>query len=204
MQAVPAYSPVGPAYPFWFPENPVAYTYDPEAAVALLAEIGFTGETSADGCLVDAAGNEIRFTLSTNAGNSNREQEIQLIADAANEVGVCVETLPLDFSLLVDQLVSTGDDRPFDAILIGFGGSDEAWPFFEGIFSCTGGFHMWNTSGSCINPQELLVSKLVLEGRGTLDDTEAQQVAYQIMGRVRKTTAYDLHNLWQHPRKLVE
>lgn len=200
--AVPAYAPVGTPYTFWYPENPKTYPYNPEAALELLAAIGFSGEKSSDGCLVDADGNEIKFTLSTNAGNANREQEIQLIADAAREVGVCVDTLPLDFSLLVDQLTGVGDDRAFDAILIGFSGGQEDWPFFEGIFSCTGGFHMWNLSGDCLDPQERLVAALNQSGRGTLDDDEAQQIGYELMDAYAElqpmiyTTSGSLHRSW--------
>lgn len=199
---VPAYSPVGRPYTFWYPEAPLTFPYDPAAASEKLASIGFTGETDADGCLVDADGNALRFLLTTNAGNASREQTIQLIADAAREVGVCVDTQALDFSLLVDQLTGEGDDRAFDAILIGFGGDTEDWPFSQGIFSCTGGFHMWNLSGDCIDPQERLVSVLNQRGRATLDDAAAQQIGYDLMDAFAElqpmiyTTSASLHSSW--------
>lgn len=199
---VPAYSPVGRPYTFWYPEAPLTFPYDPAAASEKLASIGFTGETDADGCLVDADGNALRFLLTTNAGNASREQTIQLIADAAREVGVCVDTQALDFSLLVDQLTGEGDDRAFDAILIGFGGDTEDWPFSQGIFSCTGGFHMWNLSGDCIDPQERLASVLNQRGRATLDDAAAQQIGYDLMDAFAElqpmiyTTSASLHSSW--------
>lgn len=178
--ASPAYSPVGPSFVYWYPEQPKAYAFDPEAALELLAGIGFNS-TNEDGWLVDADGNVLEYLLTTNAGNQNREQEIQIIADTMREYGVKAETQALEFSLLVDQLLATGDDRPFDAILIGFGASTEDWPFFEGIFSCTGTFHMWNGSGDCVDPQERLVASLVERGRGTIDDEAAREIGYQIM-----------------------
>lgn len=178
--ASPAFSPVGPSFVYWYPNNPTSYGFDPEAALSLLAGIGFS-EKNDDGWLVDADGNVLEWKLTTNAGNQNRENEIQIIADTMREYGVKVETEALEFSLLVDQLLATGDDRPFDAILIGFGASTEDWPFFEGIFSCTGQFHMWNQAGDCINPQELLVAKLVQKGRGTIDDDAAREIGYDIM-----------------------
>jgi peptide/nickel transport system substrate-binding protein len=144
----------------------------------------------------------LEFNLVTNAGNSNREQEIQIIADTMREYGVKVETQALEFSLLVDQLLATGDERPFDAILIGFGASTEDWPFFEGIFSCTGTFHMWNQAGDCLTPQELLVSELVRRGRGTIDDEAAREVGYQIMDNfadlqpIIYTTSVGIHASW--------
>ena len=199
--ASPAYSPVGPSFVYWYPENPKAYAYDPEAALSLLAGIGFS-QKNADGWLTDADGNVLEFKLTTNAGNSNRENEIQIIDDTMREYGVNVENEALEFGLLVEQLLSTGDDRPFDAILIGFGASTEDWPFFEGIFGCTGQFHMWNQSGDCINAQELLVAKLVQNGRGTIDDEAARQIGYEIMDNfadlqpIIYTTSVGIHASW--------
>lgn len=212
--AIPAFGPVGPAYTFWYNPEQITFPYDPDAALELLAGIGFSGVTSDDGCLVDADGNELKFTLSTNSGNVNREQEIKLIADAAREAGVCVETSMLDFSLLVDQLTSEGDDRPFDAVLIGFGGSAEDWPFFEGIFSCTGGFHMWNRSGDCADPNEQYIATLNMRGRSTLDNNAARQIAHQLIDAYAElqptihTTSRTVHRSWlnqvggSYPRNL--
>ena len=199
--ASPAYSPVGPSFTYWYPENPKAYPFDPEKALDILAGLGFT-EKDADGNLVDADGNLIRWTLTTNSGNKNREGEIQIIADTMREYGVLVDTQPLEFGLLVDQLLSEGETRDFDAILIGFGASTEDWPFFEGIFSCTGQFHMFNRTGDCIDPQERLVAELVRRGRSTIDDEAARQIGYQIMDNFAElqpiiyTTSTGLNASW--------
>jgi peptide/nickel transport system substrate-binding protein len=179
----PAFSPVTTALVQWSlpTDQQVRYTFDPEAALELLAQIGFT-EKNADGFLVDAAGNELGFKLTTNAGNANREQSIQVIADTMREFGVNVETEALDFSLLVDQLLATGDDRPFDAILIGLtaGGQALDWPFSESVQTCTGTLHMWNQSGACLNARETLIGELQKQGIQTLDDAAAEAINLQL------------------------
>lgn len=179
--AQPMYMPISDAFSFWIPpeDRQQEFPFDPERALALLADIGFT-ETNADGWLVDADGNELGFTLATNAGNANREQTIQLIADTMREYGVNVETTALDFSLLVDQLLSTGEDRPFEAILIGLSGGSLDWFYAPRVYGCAGGLHMHNTSGQCLSPSETLIDRLVKEGGRTLDDAQAQEYAYRI------------------------
>ena len=179
-EAVPAYHLISPAYEDWFNNDATAYPYDPEEATRLLAGLGFT-ERNDDGWLVDSDGNVLEFTLATIASNTDAVQTIQIIADAMREAGVKAETEPLEFSLLVDQLLSEGDSRPFDAIYIFFGGPNEDWPFSDAVLKCDAEFHMWNGSGECLTAQESLISKLATEGRSTLDDAEAQQIGYQIM-----------------------
>lgn len=201
--AAPAYFGVGVPFVQWYPpaDQQVTYPFDPERAMALLAQIGFS-QKNADGWLVDADGNELGFTIATNAGNANREQEIQIIADTMREYGVKVETTALDFSLLVDQLLSTGDDRPFEAILIGLTAGSEDWPFSDAVYSCTGSLHMWNQAGTCLTASETLIGLLQQEGTRTLDDAEAQSIAYQLQaeyGRLQGaiyTTSGLLHAAW--------
>ena len=145
----------------------------------MLAEIGFT-ERNSNGFLVDAEGNELAFTLATNAGNSEREQIAQIFGDAARDVGVNVDVQALDFNLLVDQLLSTGEDRPFDAILIGLRGGSRDWPFGSNVIPCGTNLHMWNTSPECIFPQETLATALYYEGRQTLDTVAAREIGFEI------------------------
>ena len=179
-EAIPAYAPITPAYEYWYTEDFPQYEYNPEAALALLEGLGFT-ERNSEGWLVDEEGNELTFTLATLSGNDEAARVIQVTADAMREAGVKAETQILEFSLLVDQLLSTGEDRPFDAIYIFFGGSSRDWPFYDGIILCDAQFHMWNQSGECIDPTEERLAELVVEGRRTLDDEAAQEIGYEIL-----------------------
>jgi len=177
--ASPMWSNVYQVNEFWVNDDVPKFPFDPERAASLLAEIGF-GQTNANGILVDGDGNELSFTLATNAGNSQREQLVQIFADAAREVGVEVNVEAIDFNLLVDQLLSSGDDRPFDAILIGLTGGSRVWPFGVNVIPCGTNLHMWNTSGSCLSAQETLAEELYFKGRQTLDTDEALQIGYDI------------------------
>ena len=177
--AVPAFSSVYAVLDFWVYHDAPSFDYDPEAALALLAELGFE-ERNGQGILVDGEGRELSFTIATNSGNANREQTLQIISDAMREVGVDAQILTLDFNLLVDQLLSEGEDRPFEAILIGLSGGNRDWPFGTNTVACTGNLHMYNRSGECLTDEELRAEQLFFQGRQTLDTDEAQQIAFEL------------------------
>lgn len=177
--AEPMYSGVYLPNGFWLDDATPRYEYDPEAALEFLARAGYS-QRDAQGFLVNADGERISFTLATNAGNQSREQMVQIFADSAREIGVEVEPTSLDFSLLVDQLLSTGDDRAFDAILIGLTGGSRTWPFGDSVYSCDGFLHMYNTSGSCLAPAETLLEELMKQGKQTLDTDAAREIGLQI------------------------
>ena len=177
--ASPMWSNVYQVYDFWVNPDVPKFPFDPERATELLAEIGFT-QTNSAGVLVDADGNELSFTLATNAGNSQREQITQVFADAAREVGVNIDVQAIDFNLLVDQLLSTGEDRPFDAILIGLQGGNRVWPFGVNVIPCGTNLHMWNTSGECLTAQETLAEELYFQGRQELDTDAAREVGFRL------------------------
>jgi peptide/nickel transport system substrate-binding protein len=188
---------------FWLDASTPRYEFDPERAVELLARAGY-GRRDGDGFLVNAAGERIRFSLATNAGNRQREAITQIFADSARDVGVEVELLALDFSLLVDQLLSTGDDRPFDAILIGLQGGSRSWPFGDSVYNCDGFLHMFNTSGSCLTGTETLIEQLNKQGRQTLDTDAARDIGVQIqeleanLASVLYTVSPQLHAAWSN------
>ena len=177
--ATPAYSNVYEVLDFWYNPDVPKFEYDPEAASALLAELGFT-ERNSDGFLVNDEGFELGFTMATNAGNADREQTLQIIADTMRDNGINVDPQPLDFNLLVDQILSEGEDRPFESILIGSSGGSRDWPFGTNSITCQGNFHMYNRSGECLTEEETRMVALFLEGRQTLDNDEAQQLAYDL------------------------
>ncbi len=198
----PAYSPVSPVYENWYAKEQAAYPFDPDKALALLGEMGFA-EKNSDGWLVDAEGNELGFTLASISSNDKAMQVIQIITDTMREYGINAEPLGLEFSALVDQITATGENRAFDAVYIFFGCCTEEWPFFEGIYTCTGEFHMWNRSEEgCLDEDEKRISDLVVQGRQVLDDTEAQQLAYEIQTAIGDlqplifTTYAGLHYSW--------
>lgn len=99
------------------------YSFDQEAALALLAEAGWVDDDSnpstpliCDGCMYAEAGSPLAFTLQTNAGNLARERIGQTIQSQLAEIGIQVNFEAIDFGVLVQTL--TG--QQFDAIIIGW------------------------------------------------------------------------------------
>lgn len=199
--AFPMYGGVYLPNAYWLDESTPRNEYDPEEAIRLLARAGFA-QRDAQGFLVNANGMRASFTLATNAGNRQREAITQIFADSAREVGVDVQVLALDFSLLVDQLLSTGEDRPFDAILIGLTGGSRTWPFGDSVYNCNGFLHMYNTSGSCLTPAETLMEQLNKTGKQTLDTPAARELGLQIqeieanLAAVLYTVSPQQHAAW--------
>lgn len=177
--AFPLSGGVHPGYQPWFDEDLVVPDFDVEAAIDLLAGIGFTTR-DASGYLIDAQGRRAGFTIMTVAGWTEGEQVVTIFADTAREAGVDVRMESLAFPLLVDLLVSSGDDRGWEAVYIGLTPSDRAWPLNDARYSCTGAVHLFNQSGDCLFPTEHLIAELSRRGRATLDDDEALRVGREI------------------------
>jgi peptide/nickel transport system substrate-binding protein len=175
----PMYTSVYPVLTQWINPKAPKYEYDPKQAAKLLSELGFTRKDR-EGFLVDGRGRRLEFTLATNAGNAQREQMAKLFVDEARKVGVKVNFTPIDFNTLVGQLLSSGPDRPFDAILIGLTGGGLDWPFGANVVPCKGNLHMWNKSGQCLSPRETQLDTLYSRGRTELDFKKRQQIGYQM------------------------
>lgn len=178
-----SYSMITPAYKSYYSavEEMPKYEYNLDKAKKLLAQIGFTKKDK-NGYLVDKNGKRLEFDLTTNAGNTTREQISQIFVDEAKKVGVKVNFKPVAFNNLVDVLSSKGDDRKFDAILIGFTGSSPIWPFPSNLLPCGTIYHVWNSTktGSCITTQEQLMTKLFYQGQKELDTKKRKAIGAQL------------------------
>ena len=105
------------------------WEYNPEAALALLAEAGFVDHDSDPGtplvatedALYAEAGTEFAFELLTNSGNLVREAAGTVIQDQLGQIGIAVDFQTQEFGALVQFLL--GQD--FDAIMIGFTNLDQ-------------------------------------------------------------------------------
>ncbi len=105
------------------------WEYNPEAALALLAEAGFvdhdddtsTPLVATEDALYAEAGTEFSFQLLTNSGNLVREAAGTVIQDQLGQIGIAVDFETQEFGALVQFLL--GQD--FDAIMIGFTNLDQ-------------------------------------------------------------------------------
>ena len=121
----------GHGFPQWSSISPAAgdfhnpdvrrYEYDLSMSNAILDGLGWT-DSDGDGIREDASGNPISFTMTTNAGNTLREQVGAIIQDDLRDIGIDVTFQTIEFGEIVAQLTATYE---WEAIIIGFGGSLE-------------------------------------------------------------------------------
>ena len=119
-------------------EDVKKYPYDLKKARAELEKGGF--QWNENGELFDWNGNRVEFNLVTNAGNNVRESLINIIASELRELGIKVNTNPIEFNKMVSQL---SDEWNFDTILIGLTGGVEPHQGTN-VWMSSGHLHMWN------------------------------------------------------------
>jgi peptide/nickel transport system substrate-binding protein len=111
--AQPAVGPVSPANKFWFNAKLKLETYAPDTALKALQGEGFRME---NGALKDKDGNEVVFSIITNAGNKYRERMATMIQEDLQKIGIRVNVVTLDFPSLIERMTKTFD---YEAILLG-------------------------------------------------------------------------------------
>ena len=139
----------GLGYPQWAFVSPAAgdfhnpdvqrYEYDIGRANAILDALGWL-DSDGDGIREDYAGNNIRFTMATNAGNDVRLRVLEIIQDGLTQIGIDADIDVIEFRDLVAQLTTSYD---WESILIGFSGGSE--PHFSiGFWHSSESLHVWN------------------------------------------------------------
>jgi len=111
--AQPAIGPVSPANKFWFNARLKPETYSPDAALKALQSEGFHLE---NGVLKDKEGNEVVFSIITNAGNKYRERMATMMQEDLQKIGIHVNVVTLDFPSIIARMTQTFD---YEAILLG-------------------------------------------------------------------------------------
>lgn len=91
-----------------------ALSYDPDGALRLLAEAGWT--RNAKGWL-EKDGQPLAFTLITNSGNEIRKAVMVVAQNAWRGLGIKVETLTMEWAVFINERVDKGD---FDALILGW------------------------------------------------------------------------------------
>ncbi len=94
--------------------NPNAFQlpYDPEGALRLLSEAGYTKNVAG---LLEKNGKPLQFTLITNSGNDLRKAMLTIAQDAWKQLGVDVRTDVLEWSVFIQERVNKLD---FDALIL--------------------------------------------------------------------------------------
>ncbi len=114
---LPSYGPESASNLFWYNDKITKYPLNREKAIHLLGQSGFhINAIEGKPVLFDVKGNQVRFSLYTNAGNTIRNQESLIIVSDLAKIGMQVDYSPLEFKELVSRITSSYD---YDAILLG-------------------------------------------------------------------------------------
>ncbi len=134
---VAQWSPVSEAAKFFYNPNVIRYEYDLDKTKGMLLEAGFEYEGDV---LYDAEGNKVTFSMTTNAGNTTREQIGNIIKDDLAKVGIEAIFQPIQFNDLVTRLTETGE---WEAVIIGLTGGPDPYSG-KNVEMSNGGLHFWN------------------------------------------------------------
>lgn len=94
------------------------YNYDPERAIELFQEAGYTYENG----VMSKDGKPVKWTLKYPSGNKVREKAAELIHQNLKDIGIEIELMLMEFQALSDACAQ-GD---FDLFLMGMGTSFDA------------------------------------------------------------------------------
>jgi peptide/nickel transport system substrate-binding protein len=136
--AQPALGPFSPANKFWFDGKLKPLAYSPDAALKALQAEGFRLE---NGALKDKDGNEVVFSIITNAGNKYRERMAVLIQDDLQKIGIHVNVVTLDFPSLIARMTQTFD---YEAIILGLTNVDLDPNGEMNVWLSSSENHQWN------------------------------------------------------------
>ncbi len=174
----PQNSPISIQSPYYF-QGLKGYEYNPEKGKQLLLESGF--QYNEDNQLLDGDGNEVRFSLITNAGNKIREAMGSQIQQDLAKIGIKVDFQPIAFNVLVDKLSNSLD---WECNLLGLTGGNEP-NYGASVWFPDGNLHMFNQKprpgstpieGRKVSAWEKKIGELYIEGARELDEEKRKEI----------------------------
>ncbi len=173
------------------------YQYDPEAALAMLADAGWIDDDNdpstplvAQGALNAPDGTPFQFTLFTNQGNTRREAIGTIIQDQLGQLGIRVDFQTIDFNVLVELL----DQQTFDAVILGWRNGYPFRPDLAQIFGSVGDQIGGSNSVSYVNPE---LDELFRRGVSTLETNDCDiETRRAIYAEVTEILHRDAPYLW--------
>lgn len=175
-------SPIYVKSPYYLsPKNGLkVYNYDPEKAKQLLLGAGF--KYNPQGQLLDAEGNEVRFTLLTNSERKTRVDMAAQIKRDLSKIGIQANLQVLSFNPLIQKLSTS---RNWDCYLGGFGGGGIEPHNGNNIWSSSGGLHTFNQGslpgetplkGWEVSDWEREIDRLFIAGAHELDEAKRKVI----------------------------
>lgn len=136
--AQPAVGIISPANRFWFNEKLKPHPYDTASALRRLQQDGFHLE---NGVLRDKTGNEVEFSIITNAGNPARESMAAMIQEDLKKIGIKVNVVTLDFPTIIERITQKFN---YEACLLG-GVNEDLDPNTQmNVWVSSAENHQWN------------------------------------------------------------
>jgi peptide/nickel transport system substrate-binding protein len=177
----PQDSPISVQSPFYLsPKDGLkSYNYNPQKSKELLQGAGF--KYNAQGQLLDADGNRVRFTLITNAENKTRVGMAAQIKQDLEKIGMQVDFNPISFNTLVEKLSTS---RDWECYLLGFTGGVEPNDGAN-VWMSKGGLHSFNQGpqpgqppiqGWEVSDWEKEIDRLFIEGAREFDPAKRKTI----------------------------
>jgi peptide/nickel transport system substrate-binding protein len=173
------------AGPFKYPEfGP--YPYDPDKAKALLRDMGLY-DRNGDGIIEDDKGNRVSFTINTNSGNTNREQIADFVRSDLAKIGMEVNTLFIEFNLMVDKIQTRHD---WECFVYGLTGTDDPhWG--ANVFKSSGRLHMWwPNQKTPSHPWEKRIDEIMFQGIQELDKAKRKELYRELVGILHREQGF--------------
>lgn len=159
------------ANPFFDEDIRLEYTFDPDRATELLADIGI--EQDEEGVMRDPDGNAVEFTINMGAENNVGIDTANIFADELDKVGINAKIRPIDFQQLVEKVRQTYE---WEAVLLG------AWTWYwpsqgSNVWPSGGDFHIWHPlQEEPATEWEARIDELYNEGRFTADEARRREI----------------------------
>jgi peptide/nickel transport system substrate-binding protein len=144
------------------------YPFDPDGAKKLLQEAGFRDDGS--GVIKGPDGQPLRVRLTYPSKSATYEREVLFLKDSYAKAGITLEPDPEDWPVVQTDL----DNRDFDAITLGWGGSIESDLYQE--FDSSQIQDKGDNFMSYDNPK---FDAVVREARRTIDDKKRMDLWHQ-------------------------
>jgi peptide/nickel transport system substrate-binding protein len=172
-------SPVSIPSPYFLsPEQGLkVYDYSPEKSKEILVKAGYKYDAQQQ--LLDAAGNQVRFTLLAPAGA--RVALGSQIKTDLEQIGMKVDFNPVDFRIISDKLDNAKD---WDATILGFTGGAEPNSSIN-LWATDGDSHLFNKgpvgdeppfAGREVADWEKQIHNLMIKGAQELDETKRKAI----------------------------
>ena len=162
----------GPFHPLGDQADPAIepWPYDPQRAKELLAEAGYR-DIDNDSVLEGPGGEDFTFSLIYPSSSEFQKQMALYLKDAFARAGIALRPEPTEWNTMLQRI----DERDFDAITLGWGGSIETDP--NQIFTTSAIAEGGDNYVQYSNPE---LDRLIEQARITVDDEKRTDLWHRV------------------------